>query len=124
MKKKVLKKLKSRGGETIAEVLVALLISALGLTMLAGVISASGRIVLGSMDKMGKYVSSENQIVSYTAGDPVSSSEGTATLSLKKTDGSESAWKLTDQTTDTAIKVIFYSTKVLGNKPVVSYRVK
>jgi len=123
MKKKLINKLKSQGGETLAEVLIALLISALALTMLAGIISASGKIVLGSMDKMKTYLSAENQIVSYDAEDPVSSAEGTLTLYIKK-NGSDTKCKLTEQNAGTDVDIVFYKSDVLGKIPVVSYKVK
>lgn len=123
MKKKMLNKLKSQGGETLAEVLIALLISALALTMLAGIISASGKIVLGSMDKMKTYLQAENQIVSYDAEDPVSSAEGTITLHIKK-NGADATYRLTEQNTGTAVDIVFYKSDVLGKIPVVSYKVK
>lgn len=45
MKKRLLAKLRGRAGESIAETLIALLISALALVMLAGAISSAANIV-------------------------------------------------------------------------------
>ena len=44
-----LRKLHSKAGETIAETLVALLISALALVMLAGALSAAAKVITTSM---------------------------------------------------------------------------
>lgn len=48
-------KLRSQAGETIAEVLVSLLISALALTMLASMITATVSMVTRSKEKMKEY---------------------------------------------------------------------
>lgn len=48
-------KLRSQAGETIAEVLVAMLISALALTMLASMITATVSMVTRSKEKMKEY---------------------------------------------------------------------
>lgn len=45
MKKRITARLRSKAGESIAETLVALLISALALVMLAGAISSAARII-------------------------------------------------------------------------------
>lgn len=55
MKKKSMKRLRSQAGETIAEVLFALLISVLALTMLAMMISSTVGLVNASKDKMNDY---------------------------------------------------------------------
>lgn len=62
------KKLASRRGESLGEVLVALLVSALAITMLAGAIAASSRMVLRSRDAMQDY---------YTFTNGLSAGEGT-----------------------------------------------
>ena len=48
----IVKKLRSRAGESIAEVMVALLISALGMSLLVGMIGASVRIIDNSTKAM------------------------------------------------------------------------
>ena len=58
--KRVFKKLKSRTGETIAEVLIALLISAIGLVMLASMISTSGSVIKSSRDTLEHYYENAN----------------------------------------------------------------
>ena len=52
MSKKVIERLRSQVGESIAEVLVALLISAVGVAMLVGMIGVSTRIIDKSTEKM------------------------------------------------------------------------
>lgn len=55
MKTKQKKRLRSQAGETIAEVLIALLISVLALTMLAMMISSTVGLVNASKEKMNDY---------------------------------------------------------------------
>ena len=64
------KRFKSRKGETITEVLVALLISALAIALLAGMMTASSNMINKSKDKIEKYVGAENTIVERSANSP------------------------------------------------------
>ena len=52
MRNNLIARLRSRAGESIAEVLVALLISVLGIALLVGMIGASTRIIDQSTDAM------------------------------------------------------------------------
>ena len=72
--KSLCRKLKSRAGETISEVLIALLISSLGLVMLAAMITASARTITKSREVLETY---------YSDSTPESSK---LTLSLKEND--------------------------------------
>jgi len=85
MMKKASRKLKSRAGESIGETLVALLISALALVMLAGAISATGRMITASDKQLGKYYDGDKKLVTLTASDGTLNSltikgEGTAAV--------------------------------------------
>lgn len=53
--KQIVNKLRSRAGETIGEVLVALLVSTLALMILAGMITATSNVVKTSKDRMDEY---------------------------------------------------------------------
>ncbi len=55
MKKKIAAKLRGRLGESIAETLIALLISALALMMLAGAVSAAANVITRSRTAMNTY---------------------------------------------------------------------
>lgn len=59
---KIVKKLKNNKGETITEVLVALLISVLSLTLLAGMISASVSMTDKSRKNITGYYTAENML--------------------------------------------------------------
>ncbi len=63
MKHEIRNKLRSRAGETIGETLVALLIAALALTMLAGSMAATSKVVERGKETVNKYYDSmENAI--------------------------------------------------------------
>ncbi len=55
LKNKIRRKLQNNRGDSIAEVLIALLISALALVMLASMITSSSRMILSSKAKMDAY---------------------------------------------------------------------
>lgn len=57
------RKLKNRAGESIAETLVALLISALALVMLAGAISSTANMITTSDKKMEDYYNLDDRLV-------------------------------------------------------------
>ena len=63
MKKNIWGKLSSQAGESIAETLLALLISALALLMLSGAVSAGMRMVTSSSQLMQKYYDGNNSLV-------------------------------------------------------------
>lgn len=77
MKRDIRKKLLSQSGESIAETLVALLISALALMMLAGAIGAANRIITQSEKVMRNYYTANNIMI---AGD-ASAKAGELTVS-------------------------------------------
>ena len=118
-------KLKSTAGESIAEVLIALLIAALALTMLASVISTSARIITSSKAAMNAYYQKRNGL------DAGTSTSGTPlTLQITKKLRSDSApgersigVKLKQDQESTIISVNPYSISdaVTVNTPVVAY---
>ena len=71
------RKLKNRAGETISEVLIALLISSLGLVMLASLITASSRTIGRSREALEAYYSESSK------------NEGSITITLKEKDKDE-----------------------------------
>lgn len=62
MKKAIMKKLRSRSGETLAETLVALLIAAVALVMLASMISSTTGIVTQSKETIETYYAANNTV--------------------------------------------------------------
>ena len=59
----MLAKIKSSSGESIAETLVAVLISAFALLMLAGTINTASNLITNSQKKLGEYYSENNALV-------------------------------------------------------------
>jgi hypothetical protein len=72
LKKRIAAKLKGNAGESLAEVLISLLIAALALTMLASVISTSARIITKSKAMMKDYYDASDELVE-GAGTKISS---------------------------------------------------
>ena len=86
--KKLFQKLNSCRGESIGEVLVALLISALALVMLAGMISASSRMITKSKTELKEYYDANAALNSE------SSSGIDGAVSLKTSGGTNTSVKL------------------------------
>lgn len=78
--RRMIKRLRSRAGESLAETLVALLISALALLMLAGAISAATRVVTHSTAKLTDYYQGDRALVQGVAQNAGSSRSVTVNL--------------------------------------------
>ena len=98
-------------GETITEVLVAMVIVGLALLMLAVVIATSTNIVRDSREDMQNYYNTANQLVSYSAA---TTQSGNVTLSVPI------AVNAAGSPTST-VAVTAYVGGDNANKPVVSY---
>ena len=111
VKKRLIDKLRSQIGESIAEVLVALLISAVALMLLANMVTSATRIVTGNREAFNQYI---------TAGNALASHEGTTssgTVSFAK-DGA--SMKLTDDPSSSSTITVTYYTNTRRNA-VISY---
>ncbi len=108
MKELMIRKLRSDAGETITEVLVSLLISAIALAMLASMIQASANMITTSKDKLGLYYDANNNLGTQTT----SSTDTHPTLELKYTNSSFATKKYT---------LTLYENKEIGNTTVISY---
>jgi hypothetical protein len=60
---RIVKKLGNNSGESIAELLISILVSVLGITLLAIMIQTSSRLILSSTAKIKDYAVKENRIV-------------------------------------------------------------
>ena len=80
MKKRICKKLRSKAGETIAEVLIALLISSLALVLLAQMISAATNMILSSEKTMKEYYKQNNVLAEQNTENKDSTATVTMTL--------------------------------------------
>lgn len=86
LKKRITAKLKGNAGESLAEVLISLLIAALALTMLASVISTSAKIITKSKATMKDYYDASDELVE-GAGAKISSTGDDTYVSIKMTSG-------------------------------------
>lgn len=129
MKRRALNKLRSRAGESLVETLVALLVSALALTMLAGAVTTATRIIEASDKKMNEYYANNN-LLAQRAAPPAGS------LTYEK--GSFSAM-MVDKEDDTKVALLtrekpspdincaefnYYYNKSFVGKPVVAFESK
>ena len=109
--KQLRNKLKSQSGETIAETLVATLIAALALTMLAGAIASSVRVIGRGREKLDAYYTSseEDGVITMDRGGHA----GTVTITDKG---------LWDPLARQTIHVTWFANDEFEKTPVVSYR--
>ena len=114
LKASLSKKLKGTAGESLAEVLIALLIAALALTMLASVITTAARIITQSKQKMSEYYTKNDTIALRSAsGDDL----GEWTVTVK--DASDSSVNLVSGVSSIAVE--YYVNDTLSNLPVVAF---
>ena len=109
------RKLRSRAGESLTEVLAALLVSALALTMLAAMISSSGKMIQKSEDKMEDYIAADRALVQKEGG---TSDTVTASFSV---DGNP--MKLSDENEESFFKVTCFQNTEFGGDGIISYKV-
>ena len=105
---------RSRRGETITEVLVALLISALGLVLLAGMIGTATRLITDSRAQTEAYIEAENALAAQSG----SGKAGTVGFSLGST-----PIRLADGEA-AAVPVAFFTNGGQGDKAILSYKVR
>ena len=101
--KQMMNKLQSRVGETLAEVLIALLVSTLALMILAGMISSTTNVVKASEQKMDEYYTANGKLENISGG-------GSATVTI------------TIGTHAVEVPVVYEQNDKLGNRIVTAYR--
>ena len=127
---RIRKKLRGQAGETIAETLVALLISVLALTMLAGAVSTASRIITQSEERMKDYYSATDDMVNRLNGataetsEHVSKSNKTVSIKAGDTEAVYLPWKDADGKLDlqSTPSITCYTNNVFAGKPIVAYR--
>lgn len=112
----IMRKLRNNAGETIAETLVALLISALALVMLAGAISSAANMITMSDKKMGEYYDQDAKLASQNSAD----GNVDVTISASSIDGETG--NVVSSETETR-EVDYYANTVFSSKPVVAYKI-
>ena len=109
------RRIKSRSGESITEVLVALLVSTLGIVLLAGMINSSSIMINQSKDKITEFVR-ESKTVVEQKDDPA---YGTDTVEIVENNVSI---KLFDG--DKGASIEYFENDAAGKTVVKSYKVK
>lgn len=126
LKKRVKSKLTRQDGDSIAEVLIALLISSLALVMLASMITSSAKMITGSSKVINDYYTAMNSINTYTvpaipetipAAQRGEDASVTVSLSTGKTGSSLKSFSQ-------SYNVSFYADLVFQNKPVIVFKLK
>ena len=107
MKARIMAKLRSCAGESLAETLFALLISALALLMLAGAVSAGTRVILLSEDKLSEYYAKDAAMAT------TANSGRFVSVTLKES-GASSAYETFDN-------LKYYHNDAFGGSSVVMY---
>lgn len=110
MMRRISAKLRHRAGETIAETLLALLVSSLALLMLAGAISSATRVITTAKTTMANYYTGDSAIVTRA------SSAMKQTISMTLQDKTED-----DALADITYQVDCYENATFAGKPVVAY---
>ncbi len=118
-------KIRSGAGESLSEVLIALLISALGLTMLAVMITSSGRILARSQENFRTYAGAENELSQQAeeiSSDAVASGAGICYV-YEVSQGTANKTTLRDgASADGGIEVRYYIYEPRNGKYVISYK--
>lgn len=113
--RQIAKKLRSRSGETIAETLVALLVGVLALMVLAGMISATSRIVKKSEAKMDDYYKECATLATFETEDSEGIEDGVVEITI-----SESGESGESSTVSCPVKV--YNNTIFANHTVTAYQ--
>ena len=112
MVRRIKNRLRSKRGESLAEVLIATLLSAVAMVMLSSMIFTSNRIVTHSKEVTQKYVTENNRIVEKKG----TYREGSVSVVI-----GENVVKLTDGSSD-YLKAWYYVNNSLSNVPVALYK--
>ena len=116
---KTRKKLRGRNGESLSETLLALLISALALTMLAGAISSAANVITRGNEQMTDYYAADVAVAKHDGTNLYTNKNGDE-LNIK---GSVTV-KLTAQGGTIPLKeyeAVYYENQAFASIPVVSY---
>ena len=116
LKASLSKKLKGNEGESLAEVLIALLIAALALTMLASVISSAARIITQSKKTMSDYYAANGELTTRSHAEAnnalTGSGELTVNVLLKDAEDKYNSANLISSTE--SLDVTYYFNKVVS----------
>lgn len=108
IRKRAVSRMGSRAGESIAETLIALLISTVALMMLAGMISTGTHLITRSRQTLRTYYSENNRLEQKEDG-----AAGSLRISLKFKEG---------DIPEDSTEAVYYENTTIGRKSVMSYR--
>lgn len=118
---KIRKKLRNRAGESIAETLIALLISCLALVMLAEAMSASSGIITKSRNKLKRYYNAaQNMDIRNEVNTEAYYTEGTGTAKIEDLYPAVGEKKIQEQSKT----IKFYENGEFGGTPVIAYKIE
>ncbi len=119
MCKRIASRLRSRKGESLVEVLVAITIGLFAMLMLTTVISVSTKLDKDSREIMGAYYQANNELAGQFSGKALPEGQE---ATMEKKNGTVS---LSDGTrTEIDVRVEYYTNGTVGREPVVAYRSK
>ncbi len=114
MMRNIRRRLRGRAGETIAEVLVATLISVIALAMLAAMIRTASSMIMGSEDSMKAYYQENSGLANQTTA------KGTATVKVTMDGTTVIAYGAATG----GLPVNYYENSAAAGEPVRSYRLQ
>lgn len=119
MKRILIRKCRNQSGETIAETLIALLVSALALTMLAGSITTATKVAESSDKTLKQYYAVTNTVAEGTGSSGVADGKlktGNGYVSIYETDPAKDLLSGDGRT-----GIAFRVNSGLNTKPIVAY---
>lgn len=119
MKNALIKKLKSRKGDSLAEVLVAVLISLLALGLLGTMVSTSSKMVSKSVDTMDVYYDSCSDLVEQNPSP--SNPTGSVEIEVKTETDTYETVNLKKDETSASRRVMFFVNSGFADQQVISY---
>ncbi len=109
-----IQKLRGARGETIAEVLLSLLIASVAMLLLAGLIASSTRMIKNSREKLEKYYDQNRALSLLEDSGGVSTADATLNLTF-------------DEETDPRLSIpvtLYQNSEAPQRKPVVAYKLE
>ena len=94
VKNRLIRKIKSRAGESLAEVLIAVLIIAVSAMLLAGMISSTLSIVTRSEAAYEEYYQENEKLETFSSSTPSTVTTSTVIIEITGSDDSEGGYKI------------------------------
>lgn len=114
MKSKAIRKLKQKSGETLAEVLVAVLVGSLSLALFAAMVGSSVKIIDESNDKLKEYYSETNNTAQCLSTPTTGKVKLSISTHILPTPDGETGTEYVD--------VNYYTNSVYSDTPVITFK--